>query len=158
MFYLNPDSAKLKQIKNDGDYINKIQLTNGIEWVGIWLTGIDCKTVNIAEQDQTARYCSLMFLYACCIVVCVRVVASIDDHPIRYNSAHSVPISNLVCIKMDSILNSQSRDLNIAVPLATTVSHHSFDESSSEIGRHVKSLMCKMFTNKINFHRLFDGI
>ena len=41
--------------------------------------------------------------------------------PIRHNSTGSVPTSNLVCIKMAFILNFQSHDKNVAVPLSTAV-------------------------------------
>ena len=62
-------------------------------------------------DESNQNLCLTIIIYACL-------------HEIRHNSADSVSTSNLVCIKMASILNSQSRDLkhgSAAVPLATTV-------------------------------------
>ena len=78
---------------------------------------------------------------------------------IRHNSADSVPTSNLVCIKMASILNSQSRDLK---PGSTFSNHCKVIflsmKSLTRLRYQVKSLVHKMFKNEIDFHRMFDGI
>ena len=55
----------------------------------------------------------------------------------RHNSADSVPTYNLVCIRMSSILNSQSRDLKHGVPLATN-------------GRSFSGLFCLMDRQILN--------
>ena len=54
-------------------------------------------------------------------------------NPIRDESAYSVPTSNLVCIKMASILKSQARDPKHGGTISNR--HHSFDEISSDIER-----------------------
>ena len=78
---------------------------------------------------------------------------------IRHKSADSVPTSNLVCIKMACILNSQSRDLEHGGTFTnecevTILSMNSLTRMKDQ----VKSLVYKMLRNEIDFHRLFTGI
>ena len=79
----------------------------------------------------------------------------------RHNSANSIPTSDLVCIKMASILNSQSRDLKHDY----TFSNHCKVVILSRLKDQVKSLVykmsiivCKLLINESDFHRLFDAI
>ena len=79
---------------------------------------------------------------------------------IHHNTTDSVPTSNLICIKMVFILNSQSRGLGHG---GSTSDYHceviTFSKKSlARLKEQAKSLAYKMFTNEIDFHALFKGI
>ena len=80
--------------------------------------------------------------------------------PIRQTSVDSVPTSNLLCIKMASILNSQSRDLKYGGTLTNHCKVIILSmKSLARLKDQVESLVYKMFImNEIDFHRLFNGI
>ena len=78
---------------------------------------------------------------------------------IRHNSSNFVPTFNLICIKIVSVLNSQSCDLKHG----NTSSNHCeviilLMKSLAGLKDQVKNIVYKIFLNEIDFHTLFDTI
>ena len=97
-------------------------------------------------------------MYSLIAILQASIYPTIKSHNLRHNSADSVPSSNLIYIKMASILNCQSRDFkhngNFYKGKVIVLSLKYLEILKD----HVKSLVYKMFINEIDFHRLYDGI